>query len=52
MRRVMMIVASFFLLSVAGCTYKTCPTYTKKVKKTQKERVQVQVNDSQELTNI
>ncbi len=42
MKRIMMIMASIFLLSTAGCTYKTCPTYTKKIKKTQKQQVEVQ----------
>lgn len=52
MRRVLMIVASLFLLSVAGCTYRTCPTYTKKVKKTQKQQVHVQVDKVQEQVSL
>lgn len=52
MKRVLMIVASLFLLSVAGCTYRTCPTYTKKVKKTQKQQINVQVDNTHDLTTI
>ncbi|MFW5760542.1 MAG: hypothetical protein ACOCXH_06150 [Cyclobacteriaceae bacterium] len=52
MKRVLMIAASLFLLSLAGCAYKTCPTYTQKVKKKQKQQVQVQMNNEYEVIKM
>jgi len=53
MKRIMMILVSIFLLSTAGCTYRTCPTYTNsKIKKTQKQHVEVQDTTNETQVSI